>query len=115
MQQFTDVVSQPTPQSQQEALEQDRKFKEKASKLSAFSDACARTSKMVAVGADTGNKKVAEALLSSAGQVVWSHFFSIFIYHIEYYERIIFQIRIFTENNFIFPGRVVDSTSHQCR
>ena len=74
MKQFTDVVSQPTPQSQQEALDQDRKFKEKASKLSAFSDACARTSKMVAVGADTGNKKVAEALLSSAGQVVTSHF-----------------------------------------
>ena len=63
------MVSQPSPQSEQEALEQDRKFKEKASKLSVFSDACARTAKMVAVGADTGNKKVAEALLASAGQV----------------------------------------------
>ena len=69
------MVSQPTPKSQQEALDQDRKFKEKASKLSAFSDACARTSKMVAVGADTGNKKVAEALLASAGQVkMMNHF-----------------------------------------
>ena len=70
LQQFTDVVSQPSPQSEQQALEQDRKFKDKASKLSLFSDACARTAKMVAVGADTGNKKVAEALLSSAGQVL---------------------------------------------
>ena len=112
MQQFTDVVSQPTPQSQQEALEQDRKFKEKASKLSAFSDACARTSKMVAVGADTGNKKVAEALLSSAGQVLMSHFL-IAIDHIKL--SLIFTIRLFTETNFIFPGRVVNSSSHQCR
>ena len=63
------MVVQPSPQSEQEALEQDRKFKEKASKLSLFSDACARTAKMVAVGADTGNKKVAEALLASSGQV----------------------------------------------
>ena len=70
LQQFTDVVSQPSPQSEQQALEQDRKFKDKASKLSLFSDACARTAKMVAVGADTGNKKVAEALLASAGQVL---------------------------------------------
>ena len=69
LQQFTDVVSQPSPQSEQQALEQDRNFKDKASKLSMFSDACARTAKMVAVGADTGNKKVAEALLASAGQV----------------------------------------------
>ena len=68
------MVSQPSPQSEQEALEQDRKFKEKASKLSVFSDACARTAKMVAVGADTGNKKVAEALLSSAGQVKYKSF-----------------------------------------
>ncbi len=63
------MVVQPCPQSEQEALEQDRKFKDKASKLSEFSDCCARTAKMVAVGADTGNKKVAEALLASAGQV----------------------------------------------
>ena len=70
LQQFTDVVVQPCPQSQEEALEQDRKFKERASKLSLFSDSCARTAKMVAVGADTGNKKVAEALLASAGQVL---------------------------------------------
>lgn len=68
------MVSQPSPQSEQEALEQDRKFKEKASKLSVFSDACARTAKMVAVGADTGNKKVAEALLASAGQVRYKSF-----------------------------------------
>ena len=69
MQQFTDVVVQPCPQSEQEALEQDRKFKDKTLKLSEFSDCCARTAKMVAGGADTGNKKVAEALLASAGQV----------------------------------------------
>ena len=68
------MVSQPSPQSEQDALEQDRKFKEKASKLSVFSDACARTAKMVAVVADTGNKKVAEALLASAGQVKYNSF-----------------------------------------
>ena len=70
------MVVQPSPQSEQQALEQDRKFKEKASKLSLFSDACARTSKMVAVGADTGNKKVAEALIASAGQVQYRHLYT---------------------------------------
>ena len=46
-----------------------RVFEEKSDNLSNFSDRIVRTAKMVAVGTGTGNKKVAEALLATAGQV----------------------------------------------
>ena len=64
LKQLTDCVVQPPPPG----LDRDRIFDEKAENLSRFSDRIVRTAKMVAVGTGTGNKKVAEALLATAGQ-----------------------------------------------
>jgi hypothetical protein len=50
-------------------LDRDRIFEDKWQNLSNFSDRIVRTAKMVAVGTGTGNKKIAEALLATAGQV----------------------------------------------
>ena len=44
-------------------------FMEKAGLLGNFSSACVRTANMVAVGSDTGNKRVAEALQAASLQV----------------------------------------------
>ena len=45
-------------------------FKDKAEILKAFSGRAAQTARMVAAGASNGNKKLSEALVSSAGQVL---------------------------------------------
>ena len=50
-------------------LDRDRIFEDKAENFSNFSDRSVRTAKMVAVGTSTGNKKIAEALLATSGQV----------------------------------------------
>lgn len=44
-------------------------FKDKAAALKGFSGRAAQTARMVAAGGSNGNKKLSEALLSSAGQV----------------------------------------------
>ncbi|CAL4058554.1 unnamed protein product, partial [Meganyctiphanes norvegica] len=61
---FTDSVLAPegTPG-------RDQNFENRAQNLSQFSGRAAKTARMVAAGNSGGNKKVAEALLSSAGQV----------------------------------------------
>ena len=65
LKQLTDCVVQPPPAG----LDRDRIFERTSENLSNFSDRIVRTAKMVAVGTGTGNKKVAEALLATAGQV----------------------------------------------
>jgi vinculin len=65
LKQLTDCVVQPPPVG----LDRDRIFEDKSENLSNFSDRSVRTAKMVAVGTSTGNKKIAEALLATAGQV----------------------------------------------
>jgi hypothetical protein len=62
---LTDCVVQPPPAGH----DRDRIFEEKSENLSLFSDKTVRTAKMVAVGTSTGNKKIAEALLATSGQV----------------------------------------------
>ena len=47
----------------------DQKFEEKARDIQTFSEKAVKTAKMVAVGTNTGNKKVAEALIAYSGQV----------------------------------------------
>lgn len=44
-------------------------FEDKAQNLTNFSSRAAKTARMVAAGTTGGNKKMAEALLASAGQV----------------------------------------------
>ena len=44
-------------------------LEEKSAKLVKFSDKVVVTSKLVATGNTTGNKKVSEAILSTAGQI----------------------------------------------
>jgi vinculin len=66
LKQLTDCVVQPPPVG----LDRDRIFEDKSENLSNFSDRSVRTAKMVAVGTSTGNKKIAEALLATAGQVI---------------------------------------------
>ena len=62
---FTECVVQPAKEGQ----DRQRLFEAKAAELSSFSDRSVRTAKMVAVGANTANKKVAEALLGTSGPV----------------------------------------------
>ncbi|KAM7347014.1 vinculin [Cochliomyia hominivorax] len=64
LKQFTDAVMLPegTPGREQN-------FNQKSNNLQAFSDRASKTSRMVAAGGACGNKKIAEILLSSAGQV----------------------------------------------
>ena len=47
----------------------EQNFDDKASNLSGFSSRAAKTARMVAAGSSGGNKKITEALLSSASQV----------------------------------------------
>ena len=67
---LTDCVVQPPPAGH----DRDRIFEEKSENLSLFSDKTVRTAKMVAVGTSTGNKKIAEALLATSGQVIFRFF-----------------------------------------
>nr|XP_040564064.1 vinculin-like isoform X3 [Lepeophtheirus salmonis] len=62
---LTDCVQNPVGAS----LDRDRIFIEKSDKLSLSSDNIGRTAKMVALGNDSGNKKLAEGLLAAASQV----------------------------------------------
>ncbi|XP_076039732.1 vinculin isoform X9 [Oratosquilla oratoria] len=64
LKQFTDAVLAPegTPAREQT-------FNDKATTLAGFSSRAAKTARMVAAGSSGGNKKLAEALLSSASQV----------------------------------------------
>ncbi|KAI9589212.1 vinculin [Glossina fuscipes] len=64
LKQFTDAVMLPegTPGREQN-------FNQRSNNLQAFSDRASKTSRMVAAGGACGNKKIAEILLSSAGQV----------------------------------------------
>ncbi|XP_026474059.1 vinculin isoform X2 [Ctenocephalides felis] len=64
LKQFTEAVNVPegTPGREQN-------FTEKANNLQAFSNRASKTSRMVAAGGSSGNKKIAEALLSAASQV----------------------------------------------
>uniref|UniRef100_A0A6M2DQL3 Vinculin n=1 Tax=Xenopsylla cheopis TaxID=163159 RepID=A0A6M2DQL3_XENCH len=64
LKQFTEAVNVPegTPGREQN-------FTEKANNLQAFSNRASKTSRMVAAGGSSGNKKLAEALLSAASQV----------------------------------------------
>lgn len=64
LKQFTDAVLAPegTPNREEN-------FKDKAENLKAFSARAAQTARMVAAGGSNGNKKLSEALLSSASQV----------------------------------------------
>eukprot|EP00096_Caligus_rogercresseyi_P004203 TRINITY_DN1837_c0_g1_i4.p1 TRINITY_DN1837_c0_g1~~TRINITY_DN1837_c0_g1_i4.p1 ORF type:complete len:921 (-),score=329.98 TRINITY_DN1837_c0_g1_i4:363-3125(-) len=62
---FTDVVQNP-PGS---PLERDGAFNDKSRKLCSASDGIVTTAKMVALGNDSGNKKLAEGLLVAAGQI----------------------------------------------
>jgi len=64
LKQFTDAVLAPEGTPGREA-----NFKDKAEILKAFSGRAAQTARMVAAGASNGNKKLSEALVSSAGQV----------------------------------------------
>lgn len=67
---FTDAVDACRADSTNPANEEN--FIEKANQLSDFSAACVSTANMVAVGSDTGNKRVAEALQAVSLQV--NHF-----------------------------------------
>lgn len=64
LKQFTDAVHVPqgTPGREQN-------FNDRAQQLQQFSSRAAKTARMVAAGGSSGNKKLAEALLSSASQV----------------------------------------------
>lgn len=64
LKQFTEAVLAPegTPHREQN-------FSEKALNLEHFSNRTANTARMVAAGGSGGNKKLTEALLSSANQV----------------------------------------------
>jgi vinculin len=64
LKQFTDAVHVPqgTPGREQN-------FNDRAQQLQQFSTRAAKTARMVAAGGSSGNKKLAEALLSSASQV----------------------------------------------
>jgi len=64
LKQFTDAVLAPegTPGREEN-------FKDKAENLKGFSGRAAQTARMVAAGGSNGNKKLSEALVSSAGQV----------------------------------------------
>jgi len=64
LKQFTDAVLAPegTPGREEN-------FKDKAENLKGFSARAAQTARMVAAGGSNGNKKLSEALVSSAGQV----------------------------------------------
>lgn len=62
--QFTEAVLMPegTPG-------RDQNFADKAANLQQFSNRAVKTAKMVAAGGSGGNKKLAENLLTAAGQV----------------------------------------------
>jgi UDP-N-acetylglucosamine:LPS N-acetylglucosamine transferase len=47
----------------------EQNFNDRAQQLQQFSTRAAKTARMVAAGGSSGNKKLAEALLSSASQV----------------------------------------------
>lgn len=47
----------------------EQNFNDRAQQLQQFSSRAAKTARMVAAGGSSGNKKLAEALLSSASQV----------------------------------------------
>ena len=53
-----------------DAEKRDKLFEEKAAKLAAFGTKIVATGKMVAVGTNSGNKKVAEALIAQSAQVI---------------------------------------------
>ncbi|XP_069694715.1 vinculin isoform X9 [Periplaneta americana] len=61
---FTDAVHVP-----QGTPGRDQNFNDKAQQLQQFSTRAAKTARMVAAGGSSGNKKLAESLLSSASQV----------------------------------------------
>ena len=61
---FTEVVISPKKEA-----DMNHQFDEKALQLGRFADRIVRTSKMVAVGTGSANKKVAEAILTCAGQI----------------------------------------------
>ncbi|XP_059099435.1 vinculin-like isoform X3 [Tigriopus californicus] len=65
LKQFTECVLSPHPAEET----RDRIFEDKAIRLTTFSERAIQTAKMVAVGTNSGNKKVAEALLAYAAQV----------------------------------------------
>eukprot|EP00095_Tigriopus_kingsejongensis_P010849 maker-scaffold1333_size47127-snap-gene-0.11 protein:Tk10849 transcript:maker-scaffold1333_size47127-snap-gene-0.11-mRNA-1 annotation:"vinculin-like isoform 1" len=65
LKQFTQCIISPNPNE----VTRDIIFEDKATKLSIFSGKAVRTAKMVAVGTNSGNKKVAEALLAYSVQV----------------------------------------------
>ena len=65
LKQFTDCVLKPAD----DVDRRDAIFEEKAGKLMNFSEKAVGTAKMVAVGTKSGNKKVAEALISHSNQV----------------------------------------------
>lgn len=64
LKQFSDAVNVPegTPGREQN-------FNQKSNNLQSFSDRASKTSRMVAAGGATGNKKLAEVLLSSSAQI----------------------------------------------
>ena len=64
LKQFTEAVTAPEGTPGREA-----NFAEKAANLSAFGNRVAKTARLVAAGSG-GNKKLAEALLASASQVL---------------------------------------------
>lgn len=68
LKQFTEAVMAPegTPHREQN-------FAEKALNLEQFSNRAAKTARMVAAGGSGGNKKLTEALLNSANQVIESY------------------------------------------
>ena len=68
LKQFTECVLQQHP----DQAKRDQLFDEKAAKLSAFAHKAVATAKMVAVGTNSGNKKIAEALIAQSAQVCYS-------------------------------------------
>lgn len=64
LKQFSDAVMVPESVPHREP-----NFAQKSAALQAFSDRAAKTSRMVAAGGSGGNKKIAEVLLGSAGQI----------------------------------------------
>lgn len=57
----------------------EQNFNDRAQQLQQFSSRAAKTARMVAAGGSSGNKKLAEALLSSASQVcIWVLFPSVY-------------------------------------
>lgn len=64
LKQFSDCVLKPSAGADKDAV-----FEDRAKKLSAFAVKAVNTAKMVAVGTTSGNKKIAEALLTYSEQV----------------------------------------------